>query len=291
MAESVTSPRDNSASEELRNAPQNPVEGIAVDDLLPEGVPIRDEDGTTSIRVGNTVLSYSPDEDFDFHSVAEVYDFLGALKAPLDIEIPDISALTPYDGFPENVTDIKEPVIGPGLAMNLQGRGMDVEMNNLEAHWLVTSLAAEGFGESPVVDHGNGNTVLYSHVITPDGTDAEIRALIFRSVPVDELSDRGAMACWATSTLLSTTERRVRIYERDSDEMVEEYEPQVDYVDEDSAVKVFSVIIPDSEKSTPEERNQYSRLLGYVVSQWLEPDFEELDAAAEFAAKQRELSR
>ena len=57
MAESVTSPRDNSVSEELRNAPQNPVEGIAVDDLLPEGVPIRDEDGTTSIRVGNTVLS------------------------------------------------------------------------------------------------------------------------------------------------------------------------------------------------------------------------------------------
>lgn len=279
-------------AESLRNAPQNHAEDVSIEELLPEGVPFYDEEeGVTSIRVGNTILSYSQDEDFEIRSLAEAYEFLGALKAPMDIELPDISALTPFDGFPENVTDIEEPVYGPELALHLQGRGMDVEMNNVEAQWLVTGLAADGYGASPIADHGGDNSIIYSHVLTPDGTDSEIRALIFRSVPVDGVSDRGAMACWATSTLLSTTERLVRLYERDSDDMVEEYEPQEDYVDAASAVKVFSVIIPDSEKSSAIERQQYAELLGYVVAQWLEPDFELLDAANEVEEARKEEQR
>lgn len=110
-----------------------------------------------------------------------------------------------------------------------------------------------------------------------DGTDTEIRALIFRSEPVEPGSSVEGIACWGTSTLLSTTLRRVALYEMDSDELVEEYDYKGDFIDREGAVKIFSVVSPNTDPdSTPEQEDQYAELIGSVILQWLEPDMEQI---------------
>lgn len=247
------------------------------DGYLPEGQPFyNDDDGTTIIRVGGTVLTFSVDDDFDERTLAETYSFLGQLKSPLDLDLPDISALKPYDNFPDNVLDTPKPLNGIEV-MALNHQGVPAEVNNLEAQYLVTQWALLGAGVSPSGGQGGDHTTLYAHVPTVDGTDTEIRALIFRSEPIEPGSSVEGIACWGTSTLLSTTLRRVALYEMDSDELVEEYDYKGDFIDREGAVKIFSVVSPNTDPdSTPEQEDQYAELIGSVILQWLEPDMEQI---------------
>ena len=262
------------------------------DGYLPEGQPFfNEDDGTTIIRVGDTVLTFSVDDDFDAHTLAETYSFLGQLKSPLDIDLPDISALKPYDGFPENVLDTPKPLNGLEVtALNRQG--IPAEDNNVEAQYLVTQWALLGVGVSPSGGLGGDHTTLYAHVPTADGTDTEIRALIFRSEPVAPGSKVEAIACWGTSTLLSTTLRRIALYEMDSDELVEEYDYKADYIDREGAVKIFSVVSPNTDPdSTPEQEDQYAALIGSLMLQWLEPDMEQVLEADRIRREREKAAR
>lgn len=238
--------------------------------------------GLKMIRLGDRVITFSPDDDYDIRTPAEVYEFLAEMTLPFDgIELPDISALVQYDGFPDDVTETARPV-NVFEKSHYSRKGKEIETTDDEAQTLVSGLASAGYGSCPDGDHYGDATTIYSHVPTPGGEDREIRALIFRSVRLDpEVSDRGAMACWATSTLLSSTVSAARSYRRDSDILVDTYVPIHDYVDAENAVKVFSVVIPDSVKGSELQHKQYNDLLSNVVVQWLEPDMEALERAEE----------
>lgn len=242
-----------------------------------------------SVEVDGYVMTRTPEgtfltpatEVYDPQVILEVYRDLGEMDSPLDlIDLPDISALVPFDGFPDRVTDLPEPVTrNRELRSAYEGEGLP--MDNIEAQMIASDLARCGAGTIPPNEYGGDYTTVYSHVPTYDGSDVEIRALIFRSVPGDPtISDRGALACWVTSTPSLDTLQYVLEYEQDGMTLDSAYDVIDDYVDMESAVKVFSVYIPDSVNATEEQEEQFENLIAEVAVQWLEPTPEMIDTRA-----------
>ena len=164
----------------------------------PKEIRIENGVGTVIYQNTDTTITYDPTND---------YTIISSTDTTGEIELPDISALNPYNGYPENLTQIPTPISDTEAKYRTE-YGDETRPDNLEAQTLVASLVGLGYGSSPAGPFNGDGCTIYSHVDTEDGTDAEVRALIFRSTTEGtdpNISDRGAIACWASSTLLSST--------------------------------------------------------------------------------------
>lgn len=243
---------------------------------------IRIENGVGTVIYQNTdpTITYDPTND---------YTIISSTDPTGEIELPDISALNPYNGYPENLTQIPTPISDTEAKYRTE-YGEETQPDNLEAQTLVASLVGLGYGSSPAGPFNGDGCTIYTHVDTEDGTDAEVRALIFRSTTEGtdpNISDRGAIACWASSTLLSSTATPLPVIDMDNGENTTyAFVTLDDYVDLTGAQKLFSIYLNDTEKRTEEQEDQYSRLLATVIAQWLQPDYEAIRTVRE-AEKRR----
>ena len=246
----------------------------------PKEIHIQNGVGTVIYHDNNTTITYDPNND---------YTIISGNDPRRELELPDISSLTPYNGYPDNLTQIPTPISDTEAKYRTE-YGEETQPDNIEAQTLVASLVGLGYGSSPAGPFNGDGCTIYTHVDTEDGTDAEVRALIFRSTTENtdpNISDRGAIACWASSTLLSSTATPLPVIDMDNGENTTyAFVTLDDYVDLTGAQKLFSIYLNDTEKRTEEQEDQYSRLLATVIAQWLQPDYEAIRTVRE-AEKRR----
>lgn len=246
----------------------------------PKEIRIENGVGTVVYQDADTTITYDPTND---------YTIISGNDSLKELDLPNISALTPYNGYPDNLAQIPTPISDTEAKYRTE-YGEETQPDNIEAQTLVASLVGLGYGSSPAGPFNGDGCTIYSHVDTEDGTDAEVRALIFRSTKEGtdpNISDRGAIACWASSTLLSSTATPLPVIDMDNGENTTyAFVTLDDYVDLPGAQKLFSIYLNDTEKRTEEQEEQYSRLLATIIAQWLQPDYEAIRTVRE-AEKRR----